>query len=62
MKTYQQEPRVIQRHCGGWIARSNREDRLQIGVTGKDRSEAVARYGAALRHWERLFECARAIP
>lgn len=56
--TFQQEPRVIQRRCGGWLARSSREDRLQIGVTSAEREDAIAQYATALRHWERIFASA----
>jgi hypothetical protein len=57
-QTYQQSPRLIQRHCGGWLARSNREDRLQIGVIAGDPDEALSRYASALRDWERIFASA----
>ena len=57
-KTFQQTPRLIQRECGGWLARSNREDRLQIGVTAADEAGAAAGYAAALLDWERILSSA----
>jgi hypothetical protein len=54
-KTFQQAPRLIQRECGGWLARSNREDRLQIGVIAGERDEAASRYASALLDWERIL-------
>jgi len=61
-KTFQQSPRLIQRQCGGWLARSNREDRLQIGVTADDEAIAAARYASALLDWERTFSSAKVDP
>jgi len=59
-KTFPQSPRLIQRACGGWLARSNREDTLQIGVIADNKDDALARYASALRDWERIFTSAKA--
>lgn len=41
------EPRIVERHCGGWLAVSNRADPLKIGVVALSAAQAEAEFWAA---------------
>lgn len=51
-------PRLIERSRGGWLAVSEEDSHLRIGVEGQTEKEAVANFTKALHEWERL----RALP
>lgn len=48
------QPRIIQRKCGGWLAISARADPLQIGVTAPSEEQAITMLRKAsdgIRSW-----------
>jgi hypothetical protein len=52
----EKNPVVVQRRCGGWLAYSNRESRLQIGVIAGTADEARHRYEASVVEWCRNID------
>lgn len=53
------KPRLRRRDCGGWLAVSEPDDDLRIGVTGPTEVEARKRFGHAVEAWLRLLGAAR---
>lgn len=51
----QENVRLVQRFCGGWLAFSTRTNPLHIGVTADTAEEAKAKYGAALDAWRGML-------
>ena len=54
------EPRLIERHCGGWLAVSGRDDPVQIGVEAPTREEAITLFNEHRARWEETLSTARA--
>lgn len=48
-------PRLIQRHCGGWLALSPADSDLQIGVPADSREVAVEKYRATVARCRNLL-------
>lgn len=44
-------PLIIKRLCGGWLAVTRREVRLRIGVAADSEEEARKRFSEAVRQW-----------
>ncbi len=59
MRSVVSEPRVVARQSGGWLAVSQPEDDLHIGVTASSESEARERFRQEADAWVRLLEQAR---
>jgi hypothetical protein len=49
------EPILIERACGGWLAVTQPDDSLRIGVTADTEAEARAAFDEAVVAWERLL-------
>lgn len=49
-------PTLIARSCGGWLAVSNAEDSLKIGVSADTEEEAREAFERAVLEWCRLTE------
>lgn len=45
------EPKLIERHCGGWLAVSADSEPLKIGTTGGDEREAREEYYRSYKKW-----------
>lgn len=52
---FSENPRLVRRNCGGWLALSNRDSSLRIGVTGESEAKARDAYGQAIKAWKRNF-------
>lgn len=51
------EPRVVQRHCGGWLAYSHPSSRaVRIGVTAETAAGAASRWHVAIDEWRAILE------
>lgn len=48
-------PRLVQRHCGGWLALSSRDDTLRIGVAGESEDAARSQYETTRAEWRALL-------
>lgn len=51
---YQATPRLIERHCGGWLAVTPRNWPLAVGVQSDTREGAVAAFQTAMERWSRI--------
>jgi hypothetical protein len=49
------QPQVLERACGGWLARAPRESRVHIAVTADDEATARQALAVALAEWDRLL-------
>ena len=49
-------PRTIQRTCGGWLAVSNADDPVKIGVTAASEIEAIREFNATRERWQTSLE------
>ena len=49
-------PRIVKRHCGGYLALSEEGSRFRIGVEGDTEEEARKRFQESLKMWERTTE------
>ena len=45
------EPDLLERHCGGWLAKSPGNCPIKIGITGHTKEDAKARYQLSIRKW-----------
>jgi hypothetical protein len=54
-------PRLVERESGGWLAVTEPDDDLHIGVTAETEAEARERFGHALDAWLRLLDAARGV-
>lgn len=52
-------PRLIKRHCGGYLAVSNDTMSLKIGVMAETLPEARHKFRATLLEWEQLLRDGR---
>lgn len=52
-------PRLRPRECGGWLAVSEPNDNLRIGVTASTEAEARERFAESVEAWLRLLDAAR---
>jgi hypothetical protein len=50
------EPRLIERRTGGWLAVSEDESPVRIGVVGATEAEARERFHDALAQWRAAYE------
>lgn len=48
-------PVVVQRRCGGWLARSERRDEIRIGVTAESEEAVRAKFAATIAKWRELL-------
>lgn len=48
-------PRLIERHCGGWLAVSPEGCSVRIGVTGDAPEQAIAAFEVAMSQWRRIL-------
>ena len=53
-----EEPVVVARQCGGWLARSPEAEPVKIAVVAASPEEAAHRYGEALSAWKRNLSSA----
>jgi len=53
------DPQIIERACGGWLARAPAGAPVRIAVVGDDEAAARASLQTELAEWERLLEAAR---
>lgn len=49
-------PRIIKRHCGGYLAVSEEGSRFTVGVEGDTEEEVRQRFQESLKMWERTTE------
>jgi hypothetical protein len=59
MQDPDQNPQIVRRARGGWLAYSARGVDIQIGVTADSREEAIVAYREALNAWRRTLYAAR---
>ena len=53
------EPRLIERLCGGWLAVSAKCEPIKIGVTAQTKDEAAYNYRVTLAQWRLLLKTER---
>ncbi len=53
------EPRLLPRESGGWLAVTEPDDLLRIGVTANTEAEARQRFDHAVEAWLQLVAKAR---
>jgi len=51
---YQPKPRLIERHCGGWLAVTPRNWPLAVGVESDTQEGAVIAFQAEMERWSRI--------
>jgi hypothetical protein len=51
-------PIISARRCGGWLAVSERDAPLKIGVTAPTEEQAKADFAQAVLDWERILDSA----
>lgn len=56
----QDEPILIERSCGGWLAVAPDDALLHFGVTGDDADDARQSFKLATERWMEAYERARA--
>lgn len=49
-------PQLIERTCGGWLAKSSEKNPIQIGVLAETSAEAASAFFAAISKWEVSLE------
>jgi hypothetical protein len=59
MDTTTHKPRLLPRESGGWLAVTEPDDDLHIGVTADTEAEARDRFADAVAAWLRLLDAAR---
>ena len=52
-------PRLIERRCGGWIATSEANASLKIGVTADTEQQARLNFERAVKEWEHILTTPR---
>ena len=57
---YASQPQLIERACGGWLARAPRESPVHIAVTADNEAAAREALASALKEWDRLLGVASA--
>jgi hypothetical protein len=50
------EPRLIERRSGGWLAVTEDDSPVRIGVVGASEAEARERFHEALTRWRAVYE------
>jgi hypothetical protein len=50
------EPRIIHRHCGGYLALSTSSQAPKIGVTANTEEEAKEKLNATLDRWYEILD------
>ncbi len=50
------EPRLIERRNGGWLAVTDDDSPVRIGVVGDTEAEARERFHEALARWRAAYE------
>jgi hypothetical protein len=50
------EPRLIERRNGGWLAVTDDDSPVRIGVVGDTEAEARERFHEALTRWRAAYE------
>ena len=55
MRQSQENVRLLQRKCGGWLAVSHRWNEIRIGVTAESEAEARDKFIAALAEWRAML-------
>lgn len=61
METTSHRPRLLARESGGWLAVTEPDDALHIGVTADTESEARERFADALAAWLGLLRQAHGV-
>lgn len=51
MPTEAESPRLVQRHCGGWLALAPEGAALRIGVSAESPDAAREKYRATVEEW-----------
>lgn len=46
-----EQPRLVQRHCGGWLALAPKGAVLKIGVTAESAEAARDKYQTTVEEW-----------
>jgi hypothetical protein len=54
-----ENPVLVERACGGWLASGLVSGTLRIGVTGDSEGDALAQFRAAASDWERNLSLSR---
>jgi len=54
-ETFGRNPALLQRACGGWLAVSDSNDPLQIGVAAPTRDQAEALFTTSHTRWTSLL-------
>lgn len=55
MSNKSESPRIVQRHCGGWLALAPLGASLRIGVAADSESAALDKYRTAVSEWEKTL-------
>lgn len=50
-----ENPRLIRRACGGWLAVSRPENAIRIGVCAPSEEQARADYAGTMARWRELL-------
>ncbi len=50
------EPHLIERRCGGWLAVTDDDSPVRVGVVGDTEDEARERFRDALARWRAAYE------
>lgn len=59
MQDLEHSPRVVERHCGGWLAYSAPQAALKIGVVAKTERAARERFVIAVDEWQTILASAK---
>lgn len=59
MSVETESPRLVQRHCGGWLALAPEGARLRIGVSADSSEAAQEMYQAAVGEWQATLALGR---
>lgn len=54
-----ESPRIVQRHCGGWLALAPEGAGLKIGVSADSAEAAQERYRQAVGEWRATLALGR---
>ena len=46
------DPRLIVRRCGGWLALSGKENPIKIGVCGETQTAALEKFRRSISAWQ----------
>lgn len=55
MSNESESPRIVQRHCGGWLALAPLDASLRIGVAADSETAARDKYRTAVHEWEKTL-------